>query len=358
MGQLRSERYKRKKRSVTRWVACGLLVVLVALGIYLWVRVSGMTRGQIAVATMPADLAGLVSAEPQPTLKPLETEPPDIDVDYDVDISPDKALADEPIYKQVPIDEEIVNILLIGVDARPGEQRSRSDTTMLVSYNRVDNSVKLISLLRDTWIQIPGHSWNRINAAHVFGGIGLTANTININFDLDVQKYVSVRFEQFAGIVDALGGVDVKLTEKEIAYINAALPTETPISVGAGIKLLNGKQALTHCRNRKTGGGDFERTRRQREFMLAVFTKLKKEKSIPTLTGLLRFALDNVETNISANEIFTLAVEAVAGAPALSSARIPFDKTWKYADKDGRSVIAIDLEKNKKLLHELLYADE
>lgn len=293
---------------------------------------------------------------PEETLQPLDTEPLDIGEDYDAEV-PDVA-QNIPIYQRIPIDENIINVLLVGVDAHPGETGSRSDTTMLVSYNRQEGTIQLVSFMRDIWTRIPDHGWNRINAAQAFGGVGLTINTINENYDLDIQRYITIRFEQFTSIVDELGGVKVTLTKKEIDYINNALPGEQSLDDTPGVKLLNGKQALVHCRNRKTGGGDFERTRRQREFMLAVFQKVKQKKSVTALTSLLTFVLNSVETNMKPDELFTLGMEVVTGDPTLSAGRIPFDNTWQYASKDGRSVITIDLEKNKKMLHELLYGQE
>lgn len=282
----------------------------------------------------------------------IDGMPVDIDVDYDVNVSD---LSNEPIYKVVPVDANTVNIILLSSDARPGEKGGRSDSIMLMSYNRKMGTVKLTSFMRDTWVRIEGHGWNRINAAYSFGGVGLSVNTVNDNFGLDIQNYVTIRFEQFISIVDQLGGVSLKLSKAEIEYINRANPS-TPLSTIAGIKQLNGAQALSHCRNRSVGNGDFDRTRRQRETMVAILQKMKQQRDPVKITKLVTFALDQITTNMKPNEIFTLVLEVLGNSKlSLDDARVPFDKSWHYANEGGRSVIAIDLDKNRSLLHKFLY---
>lgn len=331
-------------------IAVGLLVSgVVAL------KLKSLTKDTVAIVTRPSESqspTGIATEPSQSPLPSIDGIPDDIDVDYDVEVdNPVEA----PIYEAPPTDPNIINVLMLSSDARPGEKNGRSDSMMLLSYNRKSGALKLVSFLRDTWVRIDGHGWNRINAAFAFGGIGLSVNTVNENFNLDIQNYVTIRFEQFITIVDQIGGISLKLTKSEIEYINRANPSK-PLSTNAGVKLLNGAQALTHSRNRSVGNGDFDRTRRQRDTMNAVLQKMKQQRDPVKITKIINSALKNVSTNMKSNDIIELAIEALGNKDlSLAQTRVPFDKTWHYANESGRSVIAIDLAENRRLLHQFLY---
>jgi LCP family protein required for cell wall assembly len=200
---------------------------------------------------------------------------------------------------------------------------------------------------------------NRLNAAYAFGGIGLLINTINENFSLDIQNYVIVDFDRFKYIVDEIGGVEINITGEEAREINSnCLGICDGLPKDGGQVLLNGAQALAHCRNRHSVSGDFDRTRRQRDFLFSLFERVKTECSISSLSDMLFSNIRYVQTNLSLNIMLDLGLNAVT-ADRLSSdqGRIPFDGTWNYANKDGRSVVEIDREKNSELLHEFLYGN-
>lgn len=342
-----------KKKKILIGVLLGILAVILIIAAVYGIKIWRIGQNSVPITDdVPTD----ITPAPSPSLEPIEGEPADIGEDYQEEVS-EEDRTNQSIYQKVPIDENVINILLVGIDARPGETSSRSDTMMLFSYDRTAHTARLVSFLRDTWVYIPGHDWNRINAAHAYGGVGLTINTLNENFDLDIQNYITINFEQFIRVIDILGGVEVNLTDKEIDYINK-YTTGSPIESGPGMTLLDGEKALIHCRNRKTGGGDFERTRRQRETMLAIFNQVSQERNIATMTGILTNLLDNIQTNMPANELFTIGTELFGQRFDLAPNRIPFDGTWRYADKDGRSVITIDIEENTRRLHAFLYGED
>ena len=284
------------------------------------------------------------------TLELVEGTPDDIGEDYDVDLNGEDA-EQAPIYEVVPIDENVINILLIGQDTGlEWNQSTRSDSCILVSYNREKNSVNMVSIMRDTWTHIEGHGWNRINAAYSFGGAGLLINTLNDMFNLDIQNYVITGFDEFKECIDMLGGLDMELTEKEAAYIGG---------LEAGMNHLTGEMALVHARNRRTGDGDFGRVRRQRDIILTAYNKLRAEGSAATYLSFINFALGNIRTNMDTGEIVTLGMEVLqADSLDIAYARIPFDGTWSYATKDGKAVLAIDYDENEKKLKEFLYGQE
>lgn len=338
----------RKKKRTRLWILLGLLLIIGIIIALVYFKLGSLNKTVAEFIDKPE-----IILETAADLPPIVGTPADIDEDY---LVPVETIVEEAIYKQVPIDESVYNVLLLGSDVRPNEGgNGRSDSMMLVTIDRESGGIKITSFMRDTWISIPNKGWNRINAAYAFGGIGLAINTVNENFDLDIQNYAIIEFSGLENVVDNLGGVEVVLTGKEITIINNANP-QNPLPEVAGTYLLNGAQTLTHCRNRKTGDGDFGRTRRQREVMVSIVNKLKSTMDPIKLTSFLTETLKYVDTNIAPNTIFTLGLELLgAKENKMEQARIPFDGTWQYASKGGRSVVTINLSKNKELLHDFLY---
>lgn len=263
------------------------------------------------------------------------------------------------IYKEEQKADEIINILLCGMDARRYEDQSRSDTIILASYNKTQHTVKLFSFMRDTWVYMPDMWWSKINAATFYGGTGLLVNTLNHNFDLDIQNYVQIKFDDFKEIIDSIGGIEVELTQNEIWYINNKLHTEdrdwnNDIKEKPGVINLNGTQALWHCRNRSIGNSDFERTDRQREVLSIIINKLT-DMTLGEATNLVLNLRDNVNTNIPLETIFALGKDAIlTGDLTIESYRIPYENTFVFANKNGASVIELDMEKTIEMLHEQL----
>lgn len=254
-----------------------------------------------------------------------------------------------------PAEEEAFQVLLLGADIREQEAgNGRSDILMVVNIEPEQQEIKVASILRDTWVDIPGHGFDRINAAYSYGGIDLALDTINHQFDLDLEDYVILEFGDLERIIDRIGGVDVHLTESEIRFINRDDP-DVQIAVEEGTYHLNGTQALVHCRNRWTGDGDFGRTRRQREVLLAMLDSLKEEMGQGNPIPLFLYLMKQVETNLPVNDAIALGLAfAKDHSVAISEETIPFEDTWSFADKGGRSVLAIDLPENVKRLHAFL----
>lgn len=332
------------------WVLLGILVAALAVGGYYLIRLNGMTDNSVQTTEPPADIK---TPEPEPSLEPVES-PDDLDVDYDDPL--DGGVYEESIYKVDTIDEDIINILVLGEDTREGESGGRSDTMMVFSYNKKTGSAKLVSVLRDTYVPIAGRgTWNRVNTAFRFGGVGMAINTINQNFGLDIQYYISTDFQNMQEMVDMLGGLELTLTKEEAAYINKTTKT-SDLPEEDGTYTLNGAQVLTHSRNRKMGDGDWGRTRRQRDVMLAFFNRAKQEKDVASLLSLINGLTEHVKTNMTLGMMLDLGKTAVFSSNfTLQGGHIPFDKTWNYARVNGASVIKADLDKNKELVLEFLY---
>ncbi|MBP1757353.1 MAG: LytR family transcriptional regulator [Firmicutes bacterium] len=245
-----------------------------------------------------------------------------------------------------------INILLVGSDARIGVAGARSDSMILLTFDRTSSQIKLTSFMRDMYVAIPGHGSSKLNAAFSYGGESLLMQTLKNNFAIDVDNYITMRFESFIAVVDQIGGITLNLTQKEIDYINVEIGG---VPDGEGLKQLNGAQTLSHCRNRHVGNGDFTRTARQRAAIKAIFSKIKQQHDAATLAGLVGFAMGNVKTNISADQILALATEVLdAGDVNFGEARVPFDGTWEFATKNGASVIAVDYAANQERIRQFL----
>ena len=235
-----------------------------------------------------------------------------------------------PIYKKEAIDKDVINILLIGCDINDSKGWGRSDSVILVSYNVKTDEVNMMSLLRDSWVPIEGHGWDKLNAAYSYGGPGLTINTVNELYSLDIQRYVEVDFDGLEQIVDAIGGLDLELTEKEVEYINNSPDlTSSNVITHSGLVHLDGNQVLEHARNRTTGGSDFHRTNRQRQVLMAIYEKAKTIRNPVTLLSLATTCKDYIVTNIPFNTMFSLGMSALdADDLTINSMYIPADGTY------------------------------
>ncbi|MBR3382892.1 MAG: LCP family protein [Clostridia bacterium] len=331
-----------------------IVLFIVGFGVFTIIKMYGMSVNATKFVAKPT-----VSpySTPDPGIE-LASDDPDISRDVDSSLDPNLIYAD-PIYVENAIDPDVVNILVLGEDAGDhGSGGGRSDVMLVVSYNQRVNTIKAVSVLRDTWIYIPGRdTWNRVNAAFRFGGVGLAINTINANFDLDIQYYMKTDFENMVKIVDKLGGLDLTLTQDEIDYYNTKSPND-PIKAGAsGVCHLNGRQVLEHCRNRTLGNGDWSRTERQRAVMTALFARAKKERDVASLTSLIFSLTDYVETNLSPWQMISIGTGLVFGPNTAGPQKgtIPCSGSWSYAYEGSMAVIHMDLEANKQWLHMFFY---
>lgn len=337
----------------------GKKLVLVVLAALLILVLSIVIFGYCVISPMYSDTIDIVEAAPEVS----EDDTSDIELEQSETIDESEQKQEDIVLEEQKHDD-IYNIVLSGVDTRSYNLNSRSDTIILASYNRTKRTIKLVSFMRDSWVHLPDRGWSRINTATVYGGTGLLINTLNENFDLDVQGYIQVKFDDFRDIIDALGGIDVELTQQEINYINRKLHSDdrdwsNDITAEPGLVHLNGAQALWHCRNRSIGNSDFERTERQREVLSIIIDKAMS-MDLSQAIQLIFEMRDSVNTNIPITTLAEMAFDAiVVGEMTVETTRIPFDETFSSANKNGASVLEIDIEENTRLLHEFLgYTEE
>lgn len=256
------------------------------------------------------------------------------------------------IAKKEPLDEEVFNVLLVGTDTRdPNADMGRSDSMMLVSYNATKHKATIVSFLRDTLVDIDGHGKSRLGHTYAYGGVGLTINTINKVFGLDIQNYVTINFENLVGVIDELGGVEVPITPEEAEYYRQnGMP-----NIQEGAVTLTGSQALAHARNR-TLDNDFERTRRQRSVMNGIYRKIMEKKDPNTILSLINYCVNQVKTNMSVNQIYEMTKKVLSEENLIvQQICIPSDETYTPAKYNGMAILEIDIEKNKEVLRKMLY---
>ena len=249
--------------------------------------------------------------------------------------------------------KHVINILLIGQDRREGESRARSDTMILVSVNTERKSISLVSLMRDLYVQIPGYSDNRINAAYQWGGMELLYETVLENFGVEVDGNVEADFEQFETIIDILGGVDVEMSMGEAEYMKYVMDSG---DVQEGENHLNGKQALDFARMRGLDD-DFHRTERQRRLLTRLAEKLQSA-IVQQLLDLVNEVLPHVSTDMSSTQMLGYAASAIqvylSGAE-IATGRIPAEGMYSDAEIRGMQVLVPNLEKCQSYLSELIY---
>ena len=256
------------------------------------------------------------------------------------------------IAQEDPKDEDVFNVLLVGTDSRdPNSDMGRSDSMMLVSFNKSKNKSTVVSFLRDSLVDIDGYGKSRLGHTYAYGGIGLTINTINKTYDLDIQNYITIDFENLVSIIDEIGGVKVFITEEEAEYYRQnGMP-----DIQSGDMTLTGSQALAHARNR-TLGSDFERTRRQRSVMYGIYRQIMAEKDASAILPLINYCMNHVKTNMSVTEIYDLAKQVLAiDNLRMQQASMPTEGAYQPVTYEGMDVLEIDIEANNKYLNELLY---
>ncbi len=271
----------------------------------------------------------------------------------------------EAITKAPMKEDGVINILLIGNDSRENGEDGRSDAMILLSISSKTKKIYMTSLLRDMYVEIPGHDGNRLNAAYSYGGAELLMETVEKNLDISVNRYVLVNFEAFAKLVDAVGGVDLELSSEEVEYVNAYLweynvLTERPEGTDymdtslSGTVHLNGPQALAYSRNRYLGT-DFGRTERQRKVLSAVIDKLPKAV-VTNPKELIDGLMPNLTTNLTQKECYQLSFLATKLLTyEIVQGSIPLEGTYKNADIRGMAVLEVDFDANKQYLQENLY---
>ncbi|WP_194191055.1 LCP family protein [Clostridium chrysemydis] len=211
---------------------------------------------------------------------------------------------------------KIKNIALFGIDAPQGKV-GRSDSVMVLTIDEKNKKLKLTSIMRDSYVNIPGHGDDKLTHAYAFGGPELAIKTLNENYKLNIKDFMAVNFTSMPEIIDKLGGVEIDITKEEISHISGV--------THPGKQNLNGEEALAYSRIRHATGGDYQRTNRQRTVLDAIFNKVKNI-SITEIPGFIDSFLPYVKTNMSSSELIGLATDVIPlMSNGLESARFPLN---------------------------------
>ena len=255
-------------------------------------------------------------------------------------------------------------IALYGVDSRDSnlDTGTNSDAIILLSINKDTKEVKMVSVYRDTLLQIQSDSQttHKVNYAYQLGGALMSINTLNANLDLAISDYITVDFNAMADIINTLGGVEITVTEDEVNNLNKNLAEQIGISGKysegvheAGTKVLNGQQAVVYSRIRSTGKGDITRTMRQRTVLLGLVNKMINADS-KMISNLIDVSFSCISTSLTKDEVTSLAKD-IADYKITGNIGFPFAYTPMSLDGKGSVIVAADLNANVTALHEYLY---
>ena len=259
---------------------------------------------------------------------------------------PNKPVIEEPILP-IKSDETIVNILLVGQDRRINESRQRSDAMILCTINTEKKTVVLTSFLRDTYVQLPwGYGKNRLNVPYRIGGFEMLDECLEMNFGVHVDHNIEVDFTGFKRVIDAIGGVDIELTQKEADIVEG--------DQVVGMNHLDGGQALMYARIRKIDS-DFNRTNRQRTVLLAVYEKIR-HLSILEILELMDVVLPMLTTDMTDNQILSYVVDVfpILNELEILSQSVPNAMEFEYQMVDGMSVVMPNMRLIRQRLQETI----
>ena len=253
---------------------------------------------------------------------------------------------------------------IFGVDSRSNQigKGTRSDSIMVANVNHETKEIKVASIFRDTYVDIDGHGLDKITHAHSYGGPVLAMDTLNRNFDLDIDKYITVNFGNVAEVVDDIGGIELDITSSEVKYINKYIDeinkvdhTNSSHITTAGTQKADGTQAVAYSRIRYTAGGDYKRAERQRTVLFKIFEAAKKQ-STAKLLKIVDKMMDQIGTNYSSGEVIEVLsyltkynMEETKGFP---------NKLWGGTIDGTWYAVPVTLESNAGALHRYLFDDK
>lgn len=283
----------------------------------------------------------------------------------DLGITPDHTAVGDAGVVDDADDRSITNVALFGIDQRKGDTQFRADAIIIASVDKLHNKIKLSSMMRDTYVAIDGHGMNKLGHAYFYGGPQLAVKTLNQNFGLDIREYVTVNFAELASIIDAVGGVEIDVSEAERKSANNSIWEQvkvadlapTPIEK-AGLQNLNGTQAVAYARIRHVGNADFDRTNRQREVLGKLFEKALAMNPIQYPEFARKF-LPTVETSLGLGQILNLGGIMLRDV-TLEDARFPTNADLIGSGSleiNGVQYLNADLDAIKTKLHAFIYND-
>lgn len=267
------------------------------------------------------------------------------------------------------ISDDITNILLIGTDARNSNEKGRSDAMMIATIDEKHGNIKLTSLARDTYVDIPGRGEQKLNHAYSYGGADLLIKTIEHNFYIDISNYAIVNFNSFSSIIDALGGVTVEVKESELSELNKYIPecfetsnkrknAQMKLVEKSGVQKLNGYQALSYSRIRKNDSA-IERDNRQRKVLQALLDEAST-LNVFEIPKVLNAVFPYIKTNMDFNDIINYSKKVLKmGNFNINQLEFPIQEYSENKRIEGKGwVTTFNKDKCLPLLHQFIFEDE
>ena len=282
-------------------------------------------------------------------------------VTYDDEVVQDSV--NELTEETLEVMEEYTNIALFGLDTRQAGslgKGNRSDTIMVASINNDTKDVKIVSVYRDSYLNLANDKYRKCNEAYSVGGPEQAVAMLNMNLDLKIDHYMSVDFLAVSEVVDLLGGIEIDVDEYEIEHLNN-YTVETSKVTGkktqkltkTGLQTLDGVQATSYCRIRYTAGDDFKRTERQRE-VLETIAKKAKTMSVSQLDEIVKKVFPMCATNMTVDQLLAIAANGLS-YNIVGTSGFPFDVVTDSVGSAGSCVVPVDMENNVKQLHTYLF---
>ncbi|MGM0750968.1 MAG: LCP family protein [Bacillota bacterium] len=242
-----------------------------------------------------------------------------------------------------------VNVLLLGVDSR-GEEKSRTDTMMLAQIDPKTNETKLVSFMRDIYVEIPGYKNYKLNTAFYLGGPELLRKTIKNNFDIDIQYFMVVDFKGFEQSVDILAPEGIEMD------VEKAMSENIGVSLQPGVQNLNGKELLGYARFRADAEGDFGRVERQQKVINALKDEVLSIGGVTKLPKMAGSIQPYIQTNMSKLDQISIAKDILlSNTNDMDKLTIPVEGSYGFGSYSGvGSVLEIDFEQNTKALKDFL----
>lgn len=364
--QQKKRRIDFSKRSTKIVITCLALVLLLAAVVFgvvscVFGKIDFMSEKELAI---PEDLDSIVLEPEEETVSESDT----IDEEQ-MEALDEKILGSQVNEDGLRYEEGVTNVLVLGTDGRSErEGHTRSDVIIIMSINDNTKKITLSSIMRDTYVGIPGRRGNdKINAAHAYGGPALAVQTVEKAFGVKIDKFIRVNFYSFMDIVDALGGVQLNISAAEKKVMNVYIRQinrvnhwneDSGIMTESGENItLTGKQAMGYVRVRYVGDGDYERTLRQRRVLEQIIKKAREADAL-TLLNVVDKVAENVSTDFSAGEITKLAMNAAEYKDyEISQLRIPVEGSYWGGIYKGIWILDIDFEKNRQALYGEIFDD-
>jgi len=357
----------------TKVLVIVILLILLSVGFFFGTKPGRSIVAKIVVEILLGDIPEDPNETPtptqdvSPTMGAVTTKPttaPTGGASENPTGVPTQTITPLPTKTPVMDSEDVINILLLGEENIFGATNGRTDAILLASLNKRTGEIGLVSFLRDTYVRIPGKADNRLNAAFSAGGAPLVVETIELNFQVDIDGYVVVNFKGFEDVIDALGGLDISLTAKESEYLNTTRYISNPEerNTVAGMQTMTGSQVLGYCRVRHvpTANGlrdDYGRNYRHRVVIQALFDKYK-EKGMGEIGTTINMCYDYVRVSSNFKSLAAECLEAVMANRRLSM------ETLQMPAKGYRSEVLIGgqemitfFPENVDILQEFLFGE-